>query len=176
MVDVSTKIPGRRLSGRKRHRELVTEPLISIRLTDPRREYAPGETLVGVYQVDAPEATKLAAVEASVLWHTLGKGDEDMSVHYFERRSPADVAEGDLRQMWRFETVLPNSPLSYDGAILKIAWCVRVRVFLERGKETAAELSFRLGRVPRAHRVAARGVSESHDPDAVDATAGEHHG
>jgi hypothetical protein len=150
--------------------------LISVRLQDPRREYAPGDTLVGFYQVDAPEATRLAAVEASVLWNTLGKGDEDMSVHYFERRSPADVAEGDLRQLWRFETVLPKSPLSYDGAILKISWCVRVRVFLERGKETAADLSFQLGGVPRAHRVAAERVSASHEPGAVDAIAGEHHG
>jgi hypothetical protein len=151
----------------------VTEPLISIRLRDPRREYAPGDTLAAVYQVDMPEAAKLAAVEASVLWHTFGKGDEDMSVHYFERKSAAEVVDGELRQQWGFETALPNSPLSYDGRILKICWCVRVRVFLDRGKETAADLAFQLGHVPRAHPTGI--VSAIDGPHPTGANPGERH-
>ena len=45
----------------------------------------------------------------------------------------------------------------YEGLILKIRWCVRVRLFLVRGRELVAEQSFRLGDVPAA--VAAAAVS-----------------
>ena len=36
---------------------------------------------------------------------------------------------------------------------VKIRWCVRVRVFLRRGKEAFFEQSFVLGNVPPARRV-----------------------
>jgi hypothetical protein len=153
MVHVSTKVSGRRLSRGQRLSGAVIEPLISIRLRDQRRDYQPGDLLRAAYQVDAPEESPLAAVEASVLWYTEGKGDEDMAVHFFERRQAADITEGDLRQQWEFETTLPKSPLTYDGVTVKIRWCVRVRVFLERGKEVSADLPFRLGRVPRARKI-----------------------
>jgi len=84
----------------------------------------------------------------SVLWHTEGKGDEDMSVHCFERIEPSDEELVDFRQPRRFSSMLPASPLSYEGAIIKIRWCVRVRVFLARGRELARDVPFRLGRVP----------------------------
>lgn len=87
----------------------------------------------------------LQAVEASVLWFTEGKGDEDMGVHFFERRVPADAEDRDLRQLRSFAIELPNSPLSYDGEILQIHWCVRVRVFLKGGKEASSDHGFRLG-------------------------------
>ena len=96
---------------------------------------------------------EVRAVELSVLWHTEGKGDEDMSVHSFERIEPAGGECLDFRQPRRFASVLPNSPLSYEGVIVKIRWCVRVRVFLDRGKELSAEVPFQLGRVPHADKV-----------------------
>ncbi len=126
------------------------EPLISIRVLDQRHPFQPGDVLRCEYQVDAVEARDLQAVEASVLWHTEGKGDEDMTVHYFERRLPADAENRDLRPLRTFSTPLPNSPLTYAGVIVKIRWCVRVRVFLRRGKESFFEHSFELGSVPPA--------------------------
>jgi len=129
------------------------EPLISIRFQDRRRTYLPGEMLRCAYQVDAVGQTGLQAIEASVLWYTEGKGDEDMSVHYFERRVAGDVEEGDLQQLWQFSTPLPNSPLSYNGVIVKVRWCVRVRVFLGRGKGHSSEGRFQLGKVPRGKAV-----------------------
>jgi hypothetical protein len=48
----------------------------------------------------------------------------------------------------RFATVMPESPLSYDGVIVKVCWCVRVRVFLTQGQETVAEVPFSFGNVP----------------------------
>jgi hypothetical protein len=128
----------------------MTEPLISICLEGQKKHYQPGDELACEYQIDAVEASDLQAVEASVLWYTEGKGDEDLSVHYFERRTPADVEDGDLRPMRRFRTRLPNSPLSYRGAILNVCWCVRVRIFLQRGKDIWADHQFQLGSVPAA--------------------------
>jgi hypothetical protein len=128
----------------------MTEPLISICLEGQKKHYQPGDELACEYQIDAVEATDLQAVEASVLWYTEGKGDEDLSVHYFERRTPTDADDGDLRPLRRFRTRLPNSPLSYRGAILNVCWCVRVRAFLQRGKDVSADHHFQLGSVPVA--------------------------
>ena len=71
-----------------------------------------------------------------------------MGVHYFERRLPADAEDGDLRPMRRLRTRLPNSPLSYAGAILTIRWCVRLRLFLRRRGDYVQEYPFTLGSVP----------------------------
>ena len=94
------------------------------------------------YQIDAVDANELAAVEASVLWMTEGKGDEDMGVHFFQRRVPADSDIGDLRPLHQFEATLPNSPLSYHGELVQVRWCVRVRLFMKSGKEYCAEHPF----------------------------------
>jgi hypothetical protein len=107
--------------------------------------YHPGDELECEYQIDAVEADEIQAIEASVLWYTEGKGDEDMAVHFFERRTAADTEDGDLRPLHRFRTMLPNSPLSYSGSIVKIRWCARVRLFLGRGKEIFFEQPFVLG-------------------------------
>jgi hypothetical protein len=126
------------------------EPLISICLDGLRKQFQPGDELGCEYQIDAVEAHDIVAVEASVLWYTEGKGDEDLGVHYFERRIPTDAEEGDLRPLRKFRTRLPNSPLSYRGVILSVFWCVRVRVFLRRGKDVYYDYPFLLGLVPAA--------------------------
>ena len=110
--------------------------------------YHPGDELECEYQIDAVEADEIQAIEASVLWYTEGKGEEDMGVHFFERRLPSDDEDGDLRPMRRVRTRLPNSPLSYSGAILCIRWCVRLRLFLRRGRDYVLEQPFTLGSVP----------------------------
>jgi hypothetical protein len=126
----------------------VIEPLLSLCLAGADRQFAAGDELVCEYQIDAVEPADIQAVEASVLWYTEGKGEEDMGVHFFERRLPGDAEDGDLRPMRRLRTKLPNSPLSYRGAILSIIWCVRLRLFLRRGREYVAEVPFTLGSVP----------------------------
>ena len=121
------------------------EPLISIQLYGHLPAYQPGDILKCDYQIDAIQRGDLQAIEASVLWYTEGKGDEDMGVHFFERRVAADVEDGDLRRLRSFRTPLPNSPLSYNGHILQIHWCVRIRAFMRQGKETSLDHPFRLG-------------------------------
>lgn len=128
------------------------EPAVIIRLDADRRQYMPGETLDGEYWCESIDAAQIKAIEVSVLWHTEGKGDEDMAVHEFWRRDVADKPF-DPQQPERFTTALPNSPLSYDGQIIKVHWCVRVRVFPNRGREIVGEKEFQLGNVPERGRL-----------------------
>lgn len=126
----------------------MIEPLLSLCIVGPKTTFAAGDELLCEYQLDAVDADEIQAVEASILWQTEGKGEEDMGVHFFERRLPADADDGDLRPMRRLRTRLPNSPLSYHGAILSISWCVRLRLFLRRGRDYVLERPFTLGFVP----------------------------
>ena len=123
----------------------MTDPLISIWLRNHQRPYVPGDELHCEYQIDAVDPAEFQAVEASILWCTEGKGDEDIAVHYFERCTPSDFEGHDVRSMRRFVSVLPNSPMSYDGRIVKIRWLVRVRLFLRKGREFTDEHPFVLG-------------------------------
>ena len=144
------------------------EPLLSIRLRDQRHPYQPGDELQCEYQLDAVDAADIQSLEASVLWHTEGKGDEDLGVHYFERLSPGDVDARDLRALRLLHTVLPNSPLTYPGVTVKIRWCVRVRAFLRRGKEVFFEQPFVLGNVPPAIPVLQPDADTQHKDDMSD--------
>jgi hypothetical protein len=126
----------------------TVDPLLSICLADAKRSFSAGDELVCEYQIDAIDPADIQAVEVSVVWYTEGKGEEDMGVHYFERRLPSDAEDGDLRPMRRLRTRLPNSPLSYSGAILSIRWCIRLRVFLRRRGDSVMEYPFTLGSVP----------------------------
>ncbi|MCC7086936.1 MAG: hypothetical protein IT427_18205 [Pirellulales bacterium] len=139
---------------------MLRQPLISIELDGPasqgrEQHFRPGDVLAGAYQIDAVEAGEIKAVEISVLWFTEGKGDEDLAVHYFERLSAGDLPEMDLSELRRFQTVLPRSPLSYEGVLVKICWCVRVRAFLNSGRNFVFEKAFQLGDVPVGDEVLA---------------------
>jgi hypothetical protein len=128
----------------------MLEPAILIRLDDDGRVYLPGDTLAGEYELEGVVADQIHSLEVSVLWYTEGKGDEDLAVHEFWR---FDADNGDTispERAGRFQTVLPASPLSYEGQIVKLRWCVRVRLFLYRGREVVADKAFRLGDVAAA--------------------------
>lgn len=132
----------------------MDEPHVTIRFDGNGRIYRPGESLAGEYRVNSVEPDEVKAIEVSVVWYTEGKGGEDLAVHDFRRLSPEDSEWLEPARPGRFSTTLPNSPLSYNGVIVKIRWCVRVRAFLARGKEVLGELPFRLGDVPAARSVA----------------------
>jgi hypothetical protein len=127
---------------------MTPEPTVAIRLDGEGTDYRPGETLSGQYVIKWLDSAPVTAVEVSVLWHTEGKGDEDMAVHEFWRRDADDSRPIDASQPERFRTTLPNCPLSYEGQIVKLRWVVRVRAFLQRGKEVVGERPFQLGNVP----------------------------
>ena len=121
---------------------------IRLTLDSPAAHFQPGERLTGRFMLDSSHAFGVRAVELSVLWYTAGTGDEDLAVHHFERLVDEPSRPLDLRVPHRFATVLPPSPLSYDGQIVKVCWCVRVRVFLPQGQESVAEVPFRMGNLP----------------------------
>jgi hypothetical protein len=126
----------------------MSDQAITIRLDNNGDVYLPGQTLAGEYRIDSVLREEIRAVEVSVLWYSEGKGEEDMAVHEFWRRDAEGGEPIDPRRPQRFSTTLPGSPLSYSGQIVKICWCVRVRAFLQRGKEVVGQQAFRLGSVP----------------------------
>ncbi len=122
----------------------ITEPLISLKICRPSSTFHPGEVLEFEYQIDAIEPRDIRAIEVSVIWFTEGKGEEDFGVHFFERSRPSDVVDGDLRPLQRLTCQMPPSPLTYHGTIVKIHWCVRIRLVRRRGKDICADRLFQL--------------------------------
>jgi hypothetical protein len=117
---------------------------IHLRITNLRPRFSPGEVLECEYSI-AQGDEPIQSVETSVIWITEGKGEEDLGVHFFDRRRKSQARDGDLQALYRFRTVLPHSPLSYEGQLIKIRWCIRVRIFLGRGREQRFDTPFRLG-------------------------------
>lgn len=128
----------------------MNDSSITIHFDGNGRTYQPGESLAGEYRLHGVRADDIKAIELSILWHTRGKGDEDLAVHHFRRVTPDGESWFGPGTVGRFRTVLPNSPMTYLGTIVKIEWCVRVRAFLERGGEVVGEKAFRLGDVAKA--------------------------
>lgn len=124
-------------------------PRVFVQFCQPDRLYAPVSEIRIRYEADGLGAARPRAVEHSVLWYTEGKGEEDLGVHFFERvvdrsRLPPQAATG------AFATRLPASPLTYEGMIVKIRWCVRVRLFFADGRDFVSEHEFTMGSVPPA--------------------------
>jgi len=113
-----------------------------------RRQYRPGETLAGNYRLDSMNGDDIQTVECTILWYTTGKGSEDFGIHTFRRYSIEAGDWIDPRTPGRFNTILPRSPLSYTGGIVKIHWTIRVRVFLATEQEIVEDFPFWLGSLP----------------------------
>jgi hypothetical protein len=118
---------------------------IHVRLSGNGGVFVPGGELSGTYAIEVESAQDLRAVEVSVLWYTEGKGESDLSVQWFLRHEASDVSFSLLTEPQQFRMRLPDGPLSYDGLIVKIKWCVRVRVFPAWGREVVVEEAFVLG-------------------------------
>jgi hypothetical protein len=146
----------------------MTPISIRIQLDSAGSHYQPGERLTGRFMVEGTQMRTVRAAELSILWYTAGKGDEDMAVHHFERHVDDVARPLDLRVPHRFAAALPASPLSYDGHIVKVCWCVRVRLFLPQAQESVAEITFRLGNVSSAE-VGNRDLDSRNDAGATKA-------
>jgi hypothetical protein len=95
-------------------------------------------------------------VEHSILWYTEGKGEEDLGIHFFDRvagEPAATAADGTVS----FGTRLPASPLSYEGVIVKIRWCARIRLFFATSRDFVSEHVFEMGTLPPARPVVSEG-------------------
>jgi hypothetical protein len=145
----------------------MTPRSIHLTLDAPDSLYQPCDRLTGRFAVDPTQPGDARAAELSVLWYTAGKGDEDMFVHYFDRIVDEPARRLDLRVPHRFATDLPASPLSYDGEIVKVCWCVRLRLYLSQGDESVIEVPFRLGNVPPARSNGTDAGVNQTDSDAI---------
>jgi len=127
----------------------VPAPRVTVQFDRAARVYEPQQHLSIRYQVGSIDDATIRAVERSVLWYTEGKGEEDLGVHFFERiEAPERLAEAIPEGA--FVVRLPTSPLSYEGVIVKVRWCVRVRIFFASGRDFVSEHVFDLGHIPPA--------------------------
>jgi hypothetical protein len=122
-------------------------PRIELAIIDRKPVYAPGEVLECEFRLRDVDLQEISALETSVMFQTEGKGDEDLGVHFFRRRRRREISPDDSDRPFRFSVTLPRSPLTYEGVIVKVRWCVRVRLFYRRGRSETAETFFRLGQV-----------------------------
>lgn len=130
-------------------------PRIGMVFDHPARQYAPTEDIVVRYDVEGVEPAAIRALERTVLWYTEGKGEEDLGVHHFERiDDAARVAEA--LPAGTIAVGLPASPLSYEGVIVKIRWCVRMRLFFVAGRDFVSEHVFEVGDIPPARGIVER--------------------
>lgn len=129
---------------------MITPPTITLKLDSAAGEYQPGQRLSGHFMVEGAVPWPVRSAELSILWYTAGQGEEDFAVHHFERFVDEPGRPLDLRLPRRFAIALPPSPLSYDGRIVKVCWCARLRIYPQQGPETLTEAAFRLGDVPAA--------------------------
>jgi hypothetical protein len=122
-----------------------SEPQLGLRLLSLQLGLEPGELLEFEYAVHRVPPDLVDSLEASVMWYTEGKGSEDIGIHLFQRVSREELTAGTLDRPRRITCPLPSSPLSFEGRLLKIRWCVRLRLFLKDGRELTADKPFYLG-------------------------------
>ena len=134
---------------RQREQNSLIRPAVQCVIKGVEARYQPGDLLLCSYKLEVKDDVNLSAVETSVVWCTSGKGQEDIGVQFFERRQKDDLVELANDTAQKLTVRLPNTPLSYDGLIVKIGWCVRVRVFLEGGKQLSFDSEFALGKASR---------------------------
>jgi hypothetical protein len=135
------------------------DPGVRVTFDREERVYAPSAPMSIRYSAEGIGTTPIVAVERSVLWYTEGKGEEDIGVHFFDRLAARPAPEQPL-EAGSFNVLLPSSPLSYEGVIVKVRWCVRIRFFfdartaqgerLQMPRDFVSEHVFDLGTIPPA--------------------------
>ncbi len=139
----------------RQYDQMHSQPKVNVQFSHIDRRYQPNEDLLAHYEVLNLSGGQLKAIEHSVAWYTEGKGEEDLGVHFFQRIGEKESSESKLVE-GSFQTDLPASPLSYEGMIVKVRWCVRIRLFFLSGKDFVSEHVFELGTIPPAHQVLSR--------------------
>jgi hypothetical protein len=140
-------------------------PRVDAQFDRADRTYAAGDDLSVRYRICGLGAEVVRVVEHSIDWYTEGKGEEDLCVHVFERFVPMPQADANIEGTLTCR--LPPSPLSYEGVILKVRWCLRVRIFFGGGRDFISEHVFAVG-----HLRPARPVPEAHRPEGAEPAGG----
>ncbi|TWT83318.1 hypothetical protein CA13_47830 [Planctomycetes bacterium CA13] len=106
--------------------------------------YEAGESLTTQWRISRVPLDQLQGLEVSVLWHTEGKGDEDLHVHHFHRLDENQLRQLGIADSQSISCKLPCTPLSYHGHLIHLQWCIRLRLFVEGGREIVTEQPFYL--------------------------------
>lgn len=106
--------------------------------------YEGGRELEATWRVSRVTLDSLTAIEISVMWYTEGKGDMDLHVHHFERMEEGEIRRAGLADRQSLSCILPATPLSYHGRLIRVRWCVRMRLFLSSGREIVTDQPFYL--------------------------------
>ena len=135
-----------KFSRRRSSPGLVAEaqPAVNVTLCNDDGLYRAGGELSAKWRISRVPLDEVQSVEVSVLWHTEGKGDEDLHVHHFQRLAEHQLRRAGLADEQVLNCVLPATPLSYHGRLISLQWCVRLRLFLATGREIVAEQPFHL--------------------------------
>jgi hypothetical protein len=120
------------------------QPAVSVALCSEDGMYEGGRTLKASWRVSRVTLDSLSAIEVSVLWYTEGKGDTDFHVHHFQRFDEEQIRSAGLADSQPLECDLPATPLSYHGRLIRVKWCVRMRLFMRDGREIVADQPFYL--------------------------------
>ncbi len=120
------------------------QPAVSVTLCREDGMYEGGRTLKANWRVSRVTLDSLSAIEVSVLWYTEGKGDTDLHVHHFQRLDEEQIRNAGLADSQSLECDLPATPLSYHGRLIRVKWCVRMRLFMSDGREIVADQPFYL--------------------------------
>lgn len=144
MARVLPKFSSRRLSQR-RNLKRRKEPALGLRLLSLQPRLEPNELLEFEYRVQRVTPEDVERLEVSVMWYTEGKGTTDFGVHLFESLEDDELAAVIDGEPQPIVTTLPSSPLSYEGKLMSIRWCVRLRLYMTDGREVSAEKPFYLG-------------------------------
>ena len=116
------------------------EPMVRVEIAGFR--FHPGDEVGGAFVLPGGPPPDCESVELSVLWHTSGKGTEDIGVIHYQGWTAADGTLAALPNPGTFAVRLPNTPWSYDGTLVKVHWVVRVRVRFGASGEVVAEAPF----------------------------------
>ena len=117
---------------------------MSVTLCHEDGVYECGQELSATWRVSRVTLDQLQAIEVSAMWYTEGKGDEDLHVHHFDRLDENRIRRMGLADEQSLKCSLPLTPLSYHGRLIRVQWCVRLRLFLADGREIVTEQPFHL--------------------------------
>jgi hypothetical protein len=142
-----------------------TQPAVNISLCRENGMYEAGGPLTAKWRISRVPLDEIQGLEVSVLWHTEGKGDEDLHVHHFHRVVESRIRRVGLADEQSIHCMLPATPLSYHGRLISVRWCIRLRLFLTSGREIVAEQPF--------HMVSPDSVSPCSSPAVDDSPVAE---
>jgi hypothetical protein len=120
------------------------QPAVNVALCREDGIYRAGGRLRATWQISRVPLEQIQGVEVSVMWHTEGKGDEDLHVHHFHRINEGQIRRTGLADQQSIQCQLPVTPLSYHGRLIRLQWCIRLRIFMTSGKEIVTEQPFYL--------------------------------